>query len=471
MIKRYRRSITTWVAASFLFNIIVSSVALAEDPGFSTDDLIQSGIDGMFDDSCGGYCVVGACAHLNIRITWKGVYYYTIISPKIRHAVPDLVISSYNHIGNEPWVEWREFVGEVLDDVNTGPVANILGITDGMRGGQQLHTGYGDQQSVIFKEVDIIGHPAAIIPQIATTDSDIDTDVIFDYKLPSVRRLPSANDARTQDNATPDDGWGLESMLDSGFNSVMNVLLERLRLLLKAFDIVRTIERIIEFFDMFTDLLDFYNNAMLLLETITRGSIYGNLLNPRFQANRLFCPTTVKPFQPYYLSYLDTLFWRTGFPITDGPISGANHSGTILNPLSNDRLGSSGETWGHLYPRDGAVNQHTDPKAASVLGYRGLDVLLNDITSGSGTRVGVSMPPGYPAGGGAWQMIYPVKRECRADPFYPDDDVTKDFMEENEHGGYAWNYYHIYTCCMNERGQLILELDLPTPICFDLPTP
>ncbi|MCU7861030.1 MAG: hypothetical protein KZQ86_14635, partial [Candidatus Thiodiazotropha sp. (ex Lucinoma kastoroae)] len=114
-----------------LFNIIVSSVALAEDPGFSTDELIESGIDGMFDESCGGYCIVGACAHLNIRISWRGISYYTIISPKIRHAVPDLVVSSYNHIGNEPWVEWRDFVGRVMNNVNTGPVANFLDITDG----------------------------------------------------------------------------------------------------------------------------------------------------------------------------------------------------------------------------------------------------------------------------------------------------------------------------------------------------
>lgn len=468
--QRPKRRTASLLIVVMLCNALLTPAALAaDDPGFTTDELLQTGIDGMFDPACGGYCVVGACAHLVVKVTLEGIKYYTIVSPKIRHAVPDLVISSYNHIGSEPWLEWRDLVGSALDEVNTGPVAGVLGLSDGMRGGQQRYSGHGSQQSVIFKEVDIVGHPAAIIPQVAKLDGSIDTDVELDYELPSFTRLPSLSQAQAEDAATPDDGWNLESMLDAGFNSVMEILLSQLESLLKAFDIVKTIQRIIELFDMFTDLLNFYENAMELLETIVRGSIYGNLINPRFRADRLFCPSSVRPFQPYYLSYIDTLYWRTGFPLTDGPISGANHTATILNPLSGDGLGSPGETWGHLYPRDGAVNQHVDPKAATVLAYRGLDVLLKDISSGTGTRVGVSMPPGYPAGGGAWQMIFPVKRECRADPFYPDDNIATDFMEENSHGAYAWTYYHIYTCCMNERGQKIMEVDLPEPICFENP--
>ncbi|MEW8139161.1 MAG: TraU family protein [Candidatus Thiodiazotropha endolucinida] len=469
MLKRFKRQIAALVAVSFLFNTLLSSVAMADDPGFGTDALIRTGINGMFDPSCGGYCITGACAHLNIRVTWRGISYYTIVSPRIRHAVPDLVISAYNNIGNEPWVDWRSAVGNIMDRLNTGPVAAILGVTDGMRGSQQLYAEQGAQQSVRFKEVDIVGHPVSIIPRIARTDGEFNSDIFFNFQVPSVRRLPSLDQARAQDEATPDDQWSLESMLDSGFNSVMNILLEQLSIMLRAFDLVRVIERLIEMFNMFTSLLDFYNNAMTLLETITRSTIYANLLNPRFQANRLFCPASVTPFQPYYLSYLDTMFWRTGFPITDGPISGSNHSATILNPYSSDRMGSSGEIWGHLYPRDGAVNQQMDPKAATVLAVRALDVLKRDVSAGSRTRVGVPLPAGFPRGGGRWQMIYPELRQCSVSPFYGDDTAFHDFMEENEHGGYAWNYYHVYQCCMNERGRLVATMNLPRPICFGMP--
>jgi hypothetical protein len=472
MLKRFKRPTAVFISAVILFNALLSSVALADDPGFNTDTLIRTGIAGMFDSSCGGYCITGACAHLNVRISWRGITYYTIVSPRIRHAVPELLISSYNNIGNEPWVDWRSIVGDTMDTLNTSVVSTLLDVTDGMRGSQQLYEGQGEEQAVRFKEVDIIGHPAAIIPRILRTDGEFNTDFITNFRVPSVQGLPSLDEARDEDEETPDDQWSLESMLDSGFNSVMNVLLEQLELLLRTFDIVRLVERIIEIIEMLetlTNLLDFYNNAMTVLETITRSTIYANLLNPRFQANQLFCPTSVMPFQPYYLSYLDTLFWRTGYPITDGPISGANHSTTILNPLSSDRLGSSIETWGHLYPREGAVNQQMDPKAATVLAVRALDVLKNDVSSGSRTRVGVPLPNNALSASGRWQMIYPVRRECSVTPFYPDDSIMHDFMAENEHGGYAWNYYHVYQCCMNERGTLVATMNLPEPICIDAP--
>jgi hypothetical protein len=473
MIRRFQRPIAAIVAGSLLFNILMSSLVLAEEsPGISTDELIRSGIEGMFNEDCGGYCVIGACAHLNIRISASGgIIYETIISPLIQHAVPELVISAYNHIGDEPWNEWSDSVGRIMDEVNTEAVANIIGIGDGFKGGQQRAKEHGKHQAVIYKEIDIVGHPAAIVPQVATTE-DIDTDELTDYEVPSVSGMPSQSDAQQADAESEDDSWSTETMLESsdGFVSVMSIFIERLGVLLEAFDIIRTIERILEFFDIFTDLLEFYNNAMMILETITRSTIFANLANPRFRATRLFCPSSVKPFQPYYLSYLDAMFWRTGYPLTDGPISGADHSSTILNPFSSDRLGYDGSLWGHLYPRDGSVNQHMDPKAATVLGVRALDVLVNDITSGSGYRVGVGLPSDFPSGGGAWQMMYPVQRSCRHSPFYPDDDAYSDFMEENVHGGYVWNYYHIYTCCMNQVGRLILQFEMPQPLCFDMPS-
>ncbi len=60
--------------------------------GFGIDTLLKTGIKGMFNPDCGGYCIVGACAHLVIKISLSGIEYYTIISPKLRHAVPDMVV-------------------------------------------------------------------------------------------------------------------------------------------------------------------------------------------------------------------------------------------------------------------------------------------------------------------------------------------------------------------------------------------
>jgi hypothetical protein len=477
MMKNTMRRFVAWVLMpALLMNSLFVPIARAYDASFDVDSLLDSGVKGMFDDSCGGYCIVGACAHLVVKVSWKGIEVYTVISPKIKHAAADLVISAYDHVGEEPWEEWRSAVGESMDVVNTGPVAPILGTPFGLQGGRPQRARQDEHQSVNYKEVDIIGHPASIIPQVATINGDIDTNkIVSGYETPSIGSLPNPSEAVAVDKTNakdnnPDNDYNLSAMMDSGLTSILGVITDRIDILLEAFDIIEYIQHIIDAFDVFTDLLEFYNNAMLILETTTRSTIYANLANPKFRADRIFCPSEIKPFQPYYLTFADSFFWRTGFPITDGPISGSNHSMTILNPLSGDALGSDVETWGRLYPRDGTINTNHDSKAASVAAWRALDVLLNDVRDGDGGhRVGVSLPDGYWHEDGRWQMIYPVERACSATPYYEDDGPDLDFMKPNEHGGYAWNYYHIYECCTNTRGKKLLEAPLLIPICLDLP--
>ena len=481
LMKRFVAGLTL---PAVLLNLLMTPIARPADypETFDIDHLLETGINGMFDKQCHGYCIVGACAHLAIKVSWKGVEAYTIISPKIEHAVADLVISAYDHVGKEPWKEWRESVGKAMSEINTGPIASLLNTPDGLQGGQSQYAGQGVHQSIRFKEVDIIGHPASLIPQIATLEDEDNDNYLGgsyeekayekDFRAPKIGSVPNQSDAKQADNQDQEGEFNLSAMLDSGLLSVMGSSSGEVKSLVEAFDILEYMERIMEIFDFFTDLLEFYNNAMTILEATTRSTIYANLANPKFRADRLFCPSEIKPFQPYYLSFVDSLYWRVGFPITDGPISGSDHSSTVLNPLSKDILGNEKTTWGHLYPRDGTINNNHDAKVASVAAWRGLDVLLHDVRDGDGGhRMGVSLPDGYWNESGLWEMIYPVKRECSATPYYPDDGKDKDFMEPNEHGGYAWNYYHLYDCCTNTKGKFLLEAPFLMPLCLDIEPP
>ena len=69
----------------------------------------------------------------------------------------------------------------------------------------------------------------------------------------------------------------------------------------------------------------------------------GGLAGGGVRIDRLLCPNKIKIFYPYYLSGVDALFWRSGWPITD-----AQHTATLLNPLSTDRIGGLGEVWGSI---------------------------------------------------------------------------------------------------------------------------
>jgi len=445
-------------------------------PDFNMKDLLTTSIKGMLGSDCGGYCVIGACAHFRVRFTWNGVRFYTIISPKLRHAVPDLLISSYNHVGTEPWSEWRQSFGLAMTTVNQGVVAPILGTPFGLQGGRADHIEQDQHQSVSYKEVDIIGHPAAIIPHIITTNGDIDDSLSFNYQVPWVNSFPEASDLDGSENDPDGDGnddWDIAAMLDSGFAQILETIKAQILAALMAIEIIALIQNILDLAETLQQLLEFYDQAMLLAESITRGTFYANFVNPVFRATRLFCPSNVAPFQPYYLSYADTFFWRSGYPITDGPISGSDHSLEVMNPFTSPSLGNGIEEWGSMYPREGTVNNNHDAKTASVVAWRALDVLMKDVKNGSGGyRVGVPLPDNYErmydSGQGLWQMIYPELKSCQATPFYETTDVTKDFMEPNEFGGYAWNYYNQYECCMNTSGTKIGEIDFPAPLCLSL---
>ncbi len=436
-------------------------------PDFGVTDLIKTSIKGTFDESCGGYCVIGACAHLRASVTWGGVQIYTVISPKIKHSNADFLAMSYNHVGQEPWAEWRKSFGLAMRNVNEGLVGSTVIPPFGLQGGRADPLNQDAHQSVSYKEADIIGHPASILPQVLDTQGRVKSQS-FDYQVPTVSSFPDTNDAVREDD--PDDEWDLQAMLDGGLVQILDTIKAQISTALMAVEIVSVITTIADMVDTIKELIKFYNTAMQVIELFVRGSFYGNFVNPRFQANRLFCPASIKPLQPYYLSFADSFFWRSGFPITDGPISGSNHTSQIIDPLSNPALGDGLETWGTLYPREGTVDQSHDAKTASVLVWRAFDVLRNDVRSGNdGYRVGVPMPDGYSNKDYRWQMIFPELKSCQRTPYYPTTDLTLDFMQPAEFGGYAWNIYTQYECCMNSIGVKLGEVDALIPICLSLP--
>lgn len=91
--------------------------------------------------SCLDYKVVGTCFWL--FCTKFGCKIRT--STKIKHYIPEVVVSSYNHQGQNPWVEM-----------------NFL--SNGVKGGY-YQSPHKDYTQATFKNVDVIGHPQGAISQ------------------------------------------------------------------------------------------------------------------------------------------------------------------------------------------------------------------------------------------------------------------------------------------------------------------
>lgn len=97
-------------------------------------------IASTFSPSCLEYRVVGICYWL--FCTWSGCTVRT--SVKVRHYVPDAVVSSYSNTGANPWLEVRAM---------STPNATAQGGGDG--------TSNHDSENNLarFKNADVIGHP------------------------------------------------------------------------------------------------------------------------------------------------------------------------------------------------------------------------------------------------------------------------------------------------------------------------
>ena len=447
--------------------VLPGGLSSSSGDSFNSVDLLATSIRGIFNNDCGGYCIVGACAHLVVRFTWRGVRFYTIISPKLKHAFPDLLVSSYSHPGDEPLAEWNATFGSVMSTVATSLT---------VAGGRPDPTMLDQHQSGSFKEVDIIGHPLTILPSLVNRNGSVRSSAsINSLSQPPAFSAPdlSGPESLGGDN---EDGFSdidikaiIQSSLDGAAGTAISLITNQYQaalLALQAVNIINDVQDMAEYFRSIATLLD---TISAMTEVSARSTFYGNFVNPRFRSPRLFCPNTIKPLQPYYLSFADFFWWRSGFPVTDGPFSGDNHTTTILNPISSDTLpvdanpfNPMDEVWGNMYPREGMLNQSHDAKTASVIAWRGMDVLQNSLP---GRRIGIPLPAPH-VGNPKWQMIYPEVKSCQSTPYYPSS-ALNDFMSPNEHGSYAWNYYRTYSCCSNTRGHYLGSINF-LPLCIPL---
>jgi len=118
------------VAAAALLSIATSSFAL------TTATIVSSALS----PDCLEYRVTGICYWLRCTLTGCSVR----TSVKVRHYVPDAVVSSYSNTGANPWVEMR---------VLSTPVP-------GARAGGDGTTNQANENSLAkFKNADAIGHP------------------------------------------------------------------------------------------------------------------------------------------------------------------------------------------------------------------------------------------------------------------------------------------------------------------------
>ncbi len=150
---------------SHLWLVVVLGLAFSSgaQAGFTTTpQIIAQTTAGAL--SCMRWMPIGLCFWL--RCSWRGCRIRT--SLKVGHYNPDLVVSAYNELGGNPWLEIRATLGLAQKAAATGllgallpvPIASAGNRTEGSRDRP-------DHKNLVFREADAIGHPMGTLAGVA----------------------------------------------------------------------------------------------------------------------------------------------------------------------------------------------------------------------------------------------------------------------------------------------------------------
>lgn len=414
--------------------------------GFGTAELVSTTISQIPD--CLDYRILG----LSLRVIWTpyGPYYFWTLH--VGHTVPAMVNQSHPYLDEMPWEDYSRLLGSAYRAASEAIVhVGFLGLADNVEigAGRYKHHKFGKHYAPQHYESALIGHPAMIIFQKTgggeksgggNGGSGSSASSPEKQKAPSnptnsryfqgtgnVPRNNGGNAGNGNGQQQPPPGAGfLNRWQNKGSGQGQFTDQERQSL---GYD--ETMSQI--------DGADYtdYDRANDSVTSAVDGYDVST-------GGRYFCTLPYTPFWPYYLSGLDSILWRHGWPLVD--------LHRIWNPLwPGPRIAPSTgtilpETWGHLYPRYGTVDHVDDAKASAVIARRGLDILADP-------QIGRVYWPTAAPSGVAWSKVYPEQVSCHKN-------IAHTGTKRIEERQYAWTSWFYATCDLDERGQLVLRIPL-----------
>ncbi len=133
---------------------LMLSLAVARAGTITTPEILSKTSAATF--ACMQWTPIGLCFWLDCSFFGCRVK----SSLKIGHYNPDLVVSSYNELGRNPWLEIRNTLGRAQKSAARGLLGALLAVPIDSAGNRtEGTTNNRDHKNLLFRETDAIGHP------------------------------------------------------------------------------------------------------------------------------------------------------------------------------------------------------------------------------------------------------------------------------------------------------------------------
>ena len=432
--------------------LLVACISLSvggADAGTTTTSILNRTIQAL--PACLRYEVRGVCFFLTC--SWFGCWVST--SVRVRHYVPDAIVSTYNDSLQHPWTEVGRPLSQAMASVGSAMVGSMMD--------SSANTSRPSHEEVTFKSVDVIGNPVGMLasslsgaglPDLPSQFSVPGIDELMAFpsqELPNIAAQWKA--VPTQTGNTLIDAARRTAQAPAALLGSVNNMVNQIRTVQSGIGPVR----------------DILNGSV---DASQIGAATGKLIGVDLAALRqmgqavkaisgsfsLLCPGAASAFTLHYQSDLDALFWRGVIPLEMlYPASWLAGSDDVTqgNPYTN--------TWGSRYPRTGEIAQPNPAKASAVLAERAVSIVKRPAQPHIYKRLVDNGAGGYrlfeSEGAPMWQMVYPNNSGCIQ--FGANDSLSLSSFGDGQtpaEVGFIWNLWQRYDCCSRAGADFLFSI-------------
>ncbi len=376
---------------------------------------------------------------------------------RVRHFTPDVTISTWHDSMTHPWQDYGRLIATRLEAPGRWLVGQTAAAVPMLRldsAGTKTEA-TRDNPNYVYRGADAIGNPANVIQGLITgnfgasspSSIPIPTPIELTMWFTQFPTQVSQQWASVPDSYSSGQTDAAQAQMDSWYSTLG-----------LASALSGAVGRVVNIYQTGMSYYTTATGALSLVDALTSGEGEGGAIGVSLSGSDLFCPPSIVPFGLAFQSDLDAPFWRSLLPLE------SIYPATWLPGMREVGQGLF-QTWGSVWPRQGALFQQNPVKGSAVIAQRVGDIISYRAQPHIYSPLQLDTDPGYRFFGfqgirehdrdhTTWQRVFPnPENQCS---IFGSNDATAPMSFGAGHNfnarGAVWNAWRRQDCCRRPSG-------------------